>query len=685
MCLSYHLSSQSDTAEILSSPNLRFAVGFEEEAFKLGEASHLQGGSVRREAKALRAYTVLMMFLLLLPLPAQLYSQQSRPRIAVLPFNYLSASKSDAQAITGLFEIGLVNTGVYTVIEQERIHEILEVQEYSLFGCTDEKCAIQIGRLLSAEQIVLGTLSQVGGRHILFAKIIDVESGVSIRADRVDAASVEEMTEAAELLAFKLAGLTYTKGAEAKIANEFGELFVETDPSGAEVYVNGMKKGISPVLITRVPLAAVQVESRKGNLYGSREVAVEKSITRLSMKLSLLYGNLFIKSKVTQLSVYLDGVLLGSLGSGLFERVPSGPHPIELKGEGWYWKEEVRIGTAESTQIEAYPHAFGSIDYQLQEGAVAEITGKMLREVVKGKGMLTPVWEGNYIIQVSGEIYEPHKTELSIRRGQTVTLKPELQYTQEYMAHLEAQARTVFEQKLKSLQLVFADGYKISQADIKAASELLESMATYPWDFSDLRNEAEMLLQYGRFTVDLEKIQAGLRSDSLAKQEDIEAAENIVESIKSSRWPFPLLVARGELVLQELRHKEKEQEIQQLTSQKKALEDKLRRLQSKRKAKTKWGLISLASAVLTGGLSVLSYHFADVAYENYQSATITGEAARYRNQVMLWDTTMFAAAGVSGGSFLVSGLLFFTGPEAGRTSSEVDRIEGRIQDLRSQR
>jgi hypothetical protein len=55
--------------------------------------------------------------------------------MAVLPFNEINASKSDAEAITGLFETSFVNTGVYNVIEQAQMDEILTVQEFSLFNC----------------------------------------------------------------------------------------------------------------------------------------------------------------------------------------------------------------------------------------------------------------------------------------------------------------------------------------------------------------------------------------------------------------------------------------------------------------------------------------------------------------------------------------------------------------------
>ena len=146
---------------------------------------------------------------------------QYKPRIAVIPLNYLEVSKSEAITLTGLLETGLVNTGVFNVIEQTRIDEILAAQEYSLSDCTDVECAVRIGKLLAAEQIILGTVSRIGSKYIINAKIIDVQTGSNIKADTVEALTIDGLTEEVNLLAFKLAGLTYISGGEEEIATAF--------------------------------------------------------------------------------------------------------------------------------------------------------------------------------------------------------------------------------------------------------------------------------------------------------------------------------------------------------------------------------------------------------------------------------------------------------------------------------
>ena len=91
-------------------------------------------------------------------------SAQDKPRLAIIPLNYIEVPKTAALALTGLLETGLVNTEMYNVIEQTQVNQILEAQEYSLSDFTDEQCAIEFGKLLAAEQIVLGAVSRIGGK-----------------------------------------------------------------------------------------------------------------------------------------------------------------------------------------------------------------------------------------------------------------------------------------------------------------------------------------------------------------------------------------------------------------------------------------------------------------------------------------------------------------------------------------
>ncbi|MBA7544285.1 hypothetical protein ES705_36637 [subsurface metagenome] len=137
-------------------------------------------------------------------LNSSVISSDSRPRVAVIPFNAIGISEADALGITLLFETTLQNTGAFDLIEQTRAEAILEAQEYSLSDCTDEFCAVEIGKLLAAEQIIIGTVGKIGKIYYLNVKLIEVETGRNLSAQKQNTATLEDLIYELERLASTL-------------------------------------------------------------------------------------------------------------------------------------------------------------------------------------------------------------------------------------------------------------------------------------------------------------------------------------------------------------------------------------------------------------------------------------------------------------------------------------------------
>lgn len=140
---------------------------------------------------------------LLIFLPTLLFAQE-RPLITVLPFSSIEVSDSISMIIGQLFETNLVNTGAYSVLSQNERDQILSAQTESLSGCSDEACAIEIGRLLSAENLIMGTVAALGTKYIITAKIIDVTTSRTLGAENISASSIEELDTACYELTLRL-------------------------------------------------------------------------------------------------------------------------------------------------------------------------------------------------------------------------------------------------------------------------------------------------------------------------------------------------------------------------------------------------------------------------------------------------------------------------------------------------
>jgi hypothetical protein len=139
----------------------------------------------------LRRFSLVSLLLVLAVL--DVLAQEEKPRIAVLPFRAVEIPQSISVVLSALFETNLVNTNAYTVLSQSDWDRILETQARSIGDYADKNYAIQIGKLLSAEQIIIGTVATLGTKYIINAKIIDVTTSETIGAGSISAASVGEL------------------------------------------------------------------------------------------------------------------------------------------------------------------------------------------------------------------------------------------------------------------------------------------------------------------------------------------------------------------------------------------------------------------------------------------------------------------------------------------------------------
>ncbi len=127
--------------------------------------------------------------------------------VTVLYFDNTAKSADYAWLSKGLADMlitDLASTGQVTVIEREEIQKVLAEQERSLSAAFDEKSAVQIGKLLSAGRIVVGSFIAAQGTLRVDAKLLDVETGRVARAVQssgaVDSLFSVEKTLAANLL-----------------------------------------------------------------------------------------------------------------------------------------------------------------------------------------------------------------------------------------------------------------------------------------------------------------------------------------------------------------------------------------------------------------------------------------------------------------------------------------------------
>jgi TolB-like protein len=98
--------------------------------------------------------------------------------IAVIEFSAKGVSVFEASALTDELEVQIVSLSKsITVIERGKMEEIVKEQGFQQSGCVTSECAVQVGELLGADNVVIGSIIKLGSTYSVTAKIVSIETG----------------------------------------------------------------------------------------------------------------------------------------------------------------------------------------------------------------------------------------------------------------------------------------------------------------------------------------------------------------------------------------------------------------------------------------------------------------------------------------------------------------------------
>jgi len=155
--------------------------------------------------------TITLVLVLQLPLmgvfsPRCSYAQEADEyTIAVLDLAARGISQAEAEYLSDYMRGQVTRTvssadyiekteTLYTVVERSQMDKILEEFEIQNLGCTDVSCAVEFGKLLSVERIVLGSVGLVGQTYSISTRIVDVETASTVAsADYTYTGPIDEL------------------------------------------------------------------------------------------------------------------------------------------------------------------------------------------------------------------------------------------------------------------------------------------------------------------------------------------------------------------------------------------------------------------------------------------------------------------------------------------------------------
>jgi len=173
-----------------------------------------------------------------------------------------------------------------------------------------------------------------------------------------------------------------TKEVKAELVPQLlGGLTVKSDPEGANVYLDGQMKGVTPLRLDKVKKGAINLEIKK-NHYSTvkRNLVVNPSLgeTTVDVHLESLCGSLVVKSLPAGAKVFVDGKEKGVTPLDL-ENVEKGLHIVKVNKNCFSVVErKVNITASKKTKIDVHLESLcGSLVVKsLPAGAKVFVDGK---------------------------------------------------------------------------------------------------------------------------------------------------------------------------------------------------------------------------------------------------------------------------------------------------------------------
>jgi len=107
-------------------------------------------------------------------------------------------------AVAEIFRTKIVGLGNYTVIERGMIEQVLKEQELQLTGAVDSETAIEIGKLVGAQFVIIGSIMKTGTVYTINARLIEVETGIAKVGENITGQSEDEIPDMVAELIMKM-------------------------------------------------------------------------------------------------------------------------------------------------------------------------------------------------------------------------------------------------------------------------------------------------------------------------------------------------------------------------------------------------------------------------------------------------------------------------------------------------
>lgn len=142
-------------------------------------------------------------------------AKKNKMKIAIMDMTSQNMEAGTALVVTELLRNNLFNTGRYSVLERANMDKLLKEQQFQTTGCSTTECAVELGKMLNMEQMLVGSVNKLGLRFYINARMVDVESGEIMVTATAECYSENDLSEASRDITDKLVKASANKASGA--------------------------------------------------------------------------------------------------------------------------------------------------------------------------------------------------------------------------------------------------------------------------------------------------------------------------------------------------------------------------------------------------------------------------------------------------------------------------------------
>lgn len=124
--------------------------------------------------------------------------------VAVADFIGNNVSQADASIVAGFLRTELVNTRLYKVMDRSNMDTVLSEQKFQNSGCTEQECAVEIGKLLNVRRMFVGSLSKLLDNYYITVNVVDVGTGEIVASYDSDGVPSKKLKDACKKIVGKI-------------------------------------------------------------------------------------------------------------------------------------------------------------------------------------------------------------------------------------------------------------------------------------------------------------------------------------------------------------------------------------------------------------------------------------------------------------------------------------------------